>query len=163
MRDKFGRFIKGNKAPKTAFKKGLVPWNKGKTGFKGFWTGKKMSKEHRNKLSLAHIGQKAWNKGRKYIEISGSKHPNWKGGRIIVNGYILIKKSNHPFCTKQGYILEHRLVMEKHIGRHLKKSEVVHHINKNILDNRISNLILFPNVSAHIKHHAILRKKSSKI
>lgn len=30
MRNEKGQFIKGHPAPKTAFKKGLIPWNKGK-------------------------------------------------------------------------------------------------------------------------------------
>jgi hypothetical protein len=39
-------------------------------------------------------------------------------------------------------ILEHRYIMEQHIGRRLERSEVVHHINGDILDNRIENLQL---------------------
>ena len=42
--------------------------------------------------------------------------------------------------------------MEKHIGRKLKNSENVHHINGNVLDNRIKNLQIMSN-SEHRKEH----------
>lgn len=38
------------------------------------------------------------------------------------------------------YELEHRVEMEKYIGRKLRKEEIVHHVNENRLDNRIENL-----------------------
>ena len=77
---------------------------------------------------------------------------NWKGGRMRnSDGYILVWSPNHPFKGAKGYILEHRLVMEKHLGRYLKKGEQVHHINGIKDDNRIENLKL---VTAK-EHHEI--------
>lgn len=70
----------------------------------------------------------------------GSKNPRWKGGIKIENQYKYIYCPTHPFCVK-GYVAEHRLVMEKHLGRTLLQSEIIHHINGNKLDNRIENLM----------------------
>lgn len=63
--------------------------------------------------------------------------------RVMEKGYVSVYKPNHPFATKQGRILEHRLVMEEMIGRHLEKHENVHHKNGNRKDNRPKNLELW--------------------
>src|SRR3990167_9860117 len=89
---------------------------------------------------------------------SGSGHPDWKGGRIIDrNGYVLLYCPDHPHKRKMGkragrYVLEHRLVMEKHLGRLLDRKEVVHHKNGVNDDNRIDNLELFSGNGLHLKH-----------
>lgn len=85
--------------------------------------------------------------------IGGSKHPHWKGGKIIHNKYIYIWVPDHPNCDSRGYVREHRLVMEKYIGRKLESSEVVHHKNGIKNDNRIENLELFSSNGKHMKNH----------
>ena len=71
--------------------------------------------------------------------------------RTMQHGYIEIYSPNHPMKNRRNAVLEHRLVMEKKIGRYLKKGEVVHHKNGIKNDNRISNLELFGSHSNHIK------------
>ncbi len=75
--------------------------------------------------------------------------------RIYREGYYMIHVENHPNATKQGYVLEHRAAMESKIGRYLSKEEVVHHINLNKSDNRISNLMIMSD-SDHKSYHANL-------
>jgi len=73
----------------------------------------------------------------------GKDHPMWRGGKTRnTQGYILIHSPEHPFCDKRGYVREHRLVMEKELGRYLKQSEVVHHLNGKRDHNKIENLKL---------------------
>lgn len=82
----------------------------------------------------------------------------WKGGRIIRNGYVLIKTYNHPNSNYGGYVREHILVMESHINRHLRKEEVVHHRNGVKTDNRLINLELTKD-SIHKSSHAKIRMR----
>ena len=85
---------------------------------------------------------------------SGKKHWNWKGGiHHHSGGYIKINCPEHPFSDCCGYIFQHRLVMEKKIGRYLRKDEFVHHINGIKTDNRPGNLQMFDSHSAHRLEH----------
>ena len=72
----------------------------------------------------------------------GPENPYWGGGRYKDNtsGYVWVYNPEHPSSTKKGYVLEHRLVIEKFIGRYLKGNEIVHHKNKMKDDNRVKNL-----------------------
>ena len=71
----------------------------------------------------------------------GAAHPFWRGGRVVDSrGYVLLHMPQHPQANANGYVLEHRLVMERHIGRLLRRDEHVHHRNENRADNRIENL-----------------------
>jgi hypothetical protein len=74
------------------------------------------------------------------------------GWRLRDDGYVLIQAPDHPDATVEGYVLEHRLVLEKHLGRRLLKTEDVHHRNRKRVDNRVENLKLVLHAD-HLREH----------
>ena len=144
-----------------------IPWNKGLSGeaYKKHYpngfknkpfpkghkinSGKKLGIDHKKKISAALKGKN-----------KGPINNMWRGGKIKTSkGYRLILMPEHPFCDSKGYILEHRLVMEKHLGRYLKPSEIVHHKDKNPSNNNLKNLKLFKDLGAHQSFHRNLIAK----
>ncbi len=144
---------------KIGFKKGCIPWIKGKKGVfkhteetkkwmsesrkgKKHWAyGKTFSKEHRRKMRLARLGVIPWNKGLKGFQ-AGEKHPNWRGG-VTKYGYSfnfnkelkeLIRKRDNYECQMCG------CSQEKCQEEHNEKL-CVHHINYNKKNNNPDNLI----------------------
>ena len=84
----------------------------------------------------------------------GVEHPQWRGGRYIHgDGYVLVWSPDHPYKNGRGYVPEHRLAMEAHLGRTLLPTEVVHHINGIKDDNRIENLERFDSNAGHLCWH----------
>jgi TyrR family helix-turn-helix protein len=81
-----------------------------------------------------------------------------KGYKVKDSGYVQILNPEHPNSDAQGYVPEHRLVMEKYIGRYLKSNEVVHHINGIKDDNRIENLQLMTAFQHKCMHSGRERK-----
>lgn len=71
---------------------------------------------------------------------TASASSNWRGGvRLHKNNTGKIYKMVR---VKNGYVYEHRIVMEKLLGKKLKRNEIIHHLNHDTLDNRIENLKL---------------------
>jgi hypothetical protein len=94
----------------------------------------------------------------------GSRNGNWKGGRRNQSdGYVMVYSPNHPCADVNKTVYEHRLVMEEKMGRILFPEEIVHHINGLRDDNRIENLMLFPNHAEHRKHHAAMNGSRERV
>jgi len=83
---------------------------------------------------------------------SGTNNKKFKGGTISVQGYRILSfgRNNRKY--------EHRIVMEKFLGRKLTNKEYIHHINENRLDNRIENL----KIVSLVEHNHIHYPKGSK-
>ena len=101
-----------------------------------------LSEETKRKISESHKGKFKINS-----EYGGHK-------KIRSDGYIKVYTPGHPYATKDGYVMEHILVMESYLGRFISRDEVVHHINHIRDDNRIENLQLMS-----FKDHAGLHMK----
>lgn len=97
----------------------------------------------------------------------GEKHPLWRGGkRPNDEGYIRLIAKNHPLANCDGYVMEHRLVMEKKLGRYLTRDEVVHHIDGDRANNAAENLAVFANAAEHNAYHAkygVLHRRSGQL
>ena len=93
--------------------------------------GQHHSLETRHRMSIAHKEYRA-----KHPMPTGDKNPNWKGGRWKTHSGWAVSLGNGSFQY------EHRIIAEKALGRKLKTSECIHHINCDPLDNRNCNLLI---------------------
>jgi len=92
----------------------------------------------------------------------GSRHHAYKERRLNAQGYVLLHiyptDFFFPMASRAGRILEHRLVMAKHLGRCLQPWEKVHHKGirysgiENKSDNLIDNLELTTNGAHSLAH-----------
>lgn len=111
------------------------------------------SEESRKKISMANKGKVVSESTRYKIseshKIQGIGHKKKRK-----DGYVAVFYPQHPNSTKDGYVMEHHLVMEQNIGRYIQAGEVVHHKNHKRDDNTIENLELMT-----FKEHASLHMK----
>jgi hypothetical protein len=89
--------------------------------------------------------------------MKGENNPAWKGGvtyRRRRGNYVQVKYVRapewaQPMARKDGYLMEHRLVMAEWCGYLLTRAECVHHLNHSPLENQRSNLELWPDNRSH--------------
>jgi hypothetical protein len=107
--------------------------------------------------------------------MKGNQNPHW--GKIVteetrkkignanrgpdtkMNGqYIMRFAPGHVKADRQGFVLEHRLVMEEKIGRPIFRTEVIHHIDTNPMNNIPENLAIFSSSGSHANYHRRLNQ-----
>lgn len=105
---------------------------------------------------------------RERFNLRREKNSRWNGGEYInKDGYKMVKiydgikkdSEGKRISGYKSYEKEHRVVIEKYLGRKLIKGEVVHHIDGNRLNNDIENLV----VLKHSQHHRITHQSLQEI
>jgi len=152
-----GKHIQMNTG-RTHFKKGLIPWNTGK-----HWSTKEkalMSERQKGIPRPKPVGfsdtMRKVNppKGIKFKFDSKDKEKKY---RLWRHGYVWVYKPEHPLSRKAppdyGYVLEHRVIVMEMIGRQLKPTEVIHHIDGDKSNNKPENLLLCEIQKEHNEVH----------
>lgn len=102
----------------------------------------------------------AWNSGKRYSirETERTKY-------IDSHGYVQVwcGRGETSRGRKDGYMAEHRMVMENLIGRELEPGEVVHHVNGVKTENSEDNLFLCESKAKHREIHSQLEKISFEL
>lgn len=120
------------------------------------------SRSCRAKVHAAHLRAFAANgkgKLRPGKGLGGSRNPAWKGGLTYRNRkgayanqpirYVRCPPPYLSMARRDGYLMEHRLLVAIAIGRPLSRIETVHHRNHRASDNLLSNLMLFATNADH--------------
>lgn len=81
-------------------------------------------------------------------------------GYVTQKGYVMMPVRRER--DQSGYIAEHRLIMEAHLGRPLTCFEHVHHVNGDKADNRLENLLLLGN-REHQKLHDFVQTQPRRV
>lgn len=97
------------------------------------------------------------------VKMTGPNNPAWKGGVMVFKthgNYAGVRYVRCPpeflsMARKDGYVMEHRLIVARVLGRCLSRTETVHHVNHIPTDNRLENLALFKTNREHklYEHH----------
>lgn len=124
----------------------------------GYYRGKHWAKH-------AHKGRAGWTEASTasyHKKMSGRNNPAWKGGLTYFKRkgkyadqsikYIRCPAGFMAMARKDGYVMEHRLLVAIELKRPLLRRECVHHINHDATDNRIENLMLFASNADHKRH-----------
>lgn len=92
------------------------------------------------------------------MNTSMERNANWKGGRRVgTDGYVYVKQPGHPRATTNGYVREHILVVEAAIGKPLRRSAEVHHVDEQRAHNAPTNLVACDSAAYHRLLHRRLR------
>jgi hypothetical protein len=113
----------------------------------------------------SHKGRSGWtgDSMKSYLaKMTGEGNPAWKGGVTYFRKHGNYKSIKYVRCPpefmamarRDGYVMEHRLIVARALGRALLRTEVVHHENHDPQDNRLENLELFASNKEHKLHEA---------
>jgi hypothetical protein len=113
----------------------------------------------------SHKGHLGWTPegiARIRASMTGPNNPSWKGGVTYFRKkgnykpikYVRCPPVFHAMARKDGYVMEHRLMVAQEIGRPLLRVEVVHHEDHNPQNNVLTNFLLFASNRAHKLYEA---------
>jgi hypothetical protein len=110
----------------------------------------------------AHKGRQHWkpeSESALKIRMTGETNPAWKGGLTYRKRkgayadqpikYVRCPLEFLSMARKDGYVMEHRLLVAQAIGRPLLRAEAVHHRNHHATENQVTNLMLFATNGEH--------------
>jgi hypothetical protein len=101
----------------------------------------KLSKESKDKIKKANTGK------------NNGMYKKIESIAIDSNGYQLIKIAEHK------WVKYHRYLVEKYIGYKLKKGWIIHHIDKNTSNNKLTNLYIFKSLKYHMYFEILTKFK----